>query len=315
MHKRVMVVVLLAVAFTAVPVHADTVSAVPNTSCDGGETETVHYTHPGFNVQMVYHFTFDESQQLLCVNVENVGENPESGGYNVIVDNYGLETPRPELEPGETMSSTHNVSPWLNLFDDNHTVSVGARGNNTEFNFTHSINASSLDVPSPKISDIEIVRDEQNSSTALKVSLYNPTKRGYVFYIQAETFGTDGVYRVEAPQPNQTEQVLLPLEESPDEVIAGKVRIFHKWGVSNGMYDQKEFMSKPNESVNAWDVSFDRVPGTVDEYDYHNESAAKYREGYVDDDALPPLQKKIGAALVVLLPAVALWMRRRRKHR
>lgn len=315
MYKRVIVLVLLVLTLSIPPVNADTVSSISDTRCSGGETETVHYVHPGFDVHMVYNFTFDESQQLLCVNVENVGGHPVNGGFRAIVDNRGLETPRPELEPGETMSTTENVSPWLNLFDDNHTVSVGARGNNTEFNFTHEINASSPDVPSPKITDVDVLRYEQNNSTALQVSTHNPTKRAYGFYIQAETFGTKGVFDIGTPASNQTEQVLLPLEESPDEVIAGKVRIFHKWGVSNGMYDQKEFMSKPNETVNARDVAFTRVPGTVDTYNYHNESAAKYREGYVDDDALPPLQKKIGAALVVLLPAVALLVRRYRKSR
>jgi hypothetical protein len=309
------VLIVLAMTMAVQPVHADTISATPSNSCDGGETETIRYTHSGFDVEMVYNFTFDESQQLLCVNVKNTGDHPASGGYRTIVDNRGLETPRPELEPGETMSSEHNISPWLNLFDDNHTVSVGARGNNTEFNFTHEINASNPNIPSPEISNISVVRDHQNNSTALRVSLYNPTKRGYVFYTQTETFGTDGVYRAEAPQPNQTESVLLPLDEGPDEVIAGKVRIFHRWDVSNGKYDQKEFMAKPNKSVNSWDVPFDRVPGSVDEFDYHNESAAKYREGYVDDETLPPLQRKVGAALVVLFTTGMLWAWRRRKNR
>ena len=315
MRKRMTVLVVLAIAVAVSPVHAGTFSTAPDNHCEDGRTETIHYAHPGFGDRLVYHFAFDESQQLLCVNVKNIGENPESGGYNVIIDNRGLETPRPELEPGEKLSVTHNVSQWLGLIGDNHTVSVGARGNNTKFTFTRKVNASNPDVPSPQITDVDVLRYEKNDSTALLVSTYNPTKRPYGFYVQTETFGTKGEFRIGAPAPNQTDRILLPLEESPDEVIAGKVRIFYDWGVSEGKYDQKEFMSKPNESVNSWDVSFDRVPGTVDEYDYHNESAAKYREGYVDDDALPPLQKKIGAALVVLLPAVALWMRRRRKHR
>jgi hypothetical protein len=74
-------------------------------------------------------------------------------------------------------------------------------------------------------------------------------------------------------------------------------------------------MAKPNESVNSWEIPFDRVPGTVDEYDYHNESAAKYREGYVDDETLPPLQRKVGATLVVLFTTGIIWAWRRRKNR
>jgi hypothetical protein len=205
-----------------------------------------------------------------------------------------------------------NVTNYLNVLRDKHTVSVGAHGQNVQFNFTRELNASSPDVPSPYISDVDVRRHEGNSSTALEVDVHNPTKRGYGVHVQAETFGTDGVYRIGAPQENETKTFVLPLEERSDAVVAGKVRVFDDWGEPESKFDQKEFMAKPDEGVNAWDIHFERVPGTVDEYSYSNESARQHRAGYVNDEALGPLERRSGAVLVVaaLVGAVA-WRRRR----
>jgi hypothetical protein len=270
-----------------------------------------------FGLHLVYNFTFEEGDSELCVSIKNKGEHNETAGYGATVDNEGVRSERPELKPGEVHSVTHNVDSLLSIYQNNHSVMMWVSGTKHRFNFTRHINASSPDVPAPEITSVDVLRNQENNSTSLQVSTHNPTERGYGFYVQVETLVTNGGYTVAAPQPNKTETVTLPLDEGSDEVVAGKVRIFEKWGVSKGMYDQKEFLAKPNETANAWDDSFDRVPGTVDTYNYENESAAKYRDDYEGDkdDSLPKTQRRIGAALVVVLPLVALLGWRRWKHR
>ncbi|MXR19495.1 hypothetical protein [Halobacterium bonnevillei] len=258
-----------------------------------------------------YQFQFSEELEKFCVKVKNKGEMNASSGFSASADNIGLKQESPILGPGESVLVTKNVTEYLNVVKDNHTVKLGAYQEFYYYNFTRELNATSSDVPSPYIKNVSVIRDQENDSTALRVETYNPSKRGYGMYVQVETFGTDGEYTIAAPQENETHPVTIPLKESSDEVVAGKVRIFDEWAESDGKFDQKEFIAKPSEDTNAWDDNFEQVPGTVDEYTYSNESAEQYREDYVDEDVLSPLEKRVGAVLSVLLVVGAvLWWRR-----
>jgi hypothetical protein len=220
----------------------------------------------------------------------------------------------PTLEPGESVTVIQNVTPFLDARRENHSILLGARGDEVRYNFTQRSTPDNTTIPSPRISDVEVLRYESNDSTALRVEMFNPSKRGYALTVQVETFGTDGEFEIAAPQPNETSTVVIPLDETPDDVVAGKVRIFGEFGQPETKFDQKEFMSETGEGTNYWDVDFDRVPGKVDTYSYSNQTARVKYQGY-DENLLSPLQKQLGAVATVLLLVTAIWWRRRRKYR
>lgn len=113
----------------------------------------------------------------MCVNVENLGETVVYSAFGLLVDDTGFSPEMPDLEAGESKFVSRNVTEYANTLRDNHTVDVHARGQRFHFNFTHELNASSHDVPTPYISDVDVTRDEDDDSTALVVSMHNPGER------------------------------------------------------------------------------------------------------------------------------------------
>lgn len=310
MNKRIFVaIVLFSITFSLVFIGG----SVSETKeyCEGIEKDTIVKKDVGADLHIEYEFQFSEENHRLCVEIKNEGNRTGLSGFRAKVDGEGVAPQMPNLEPGESELVVKNLTEYLDVRQDHHIVSVGAYNKSFQYNFTEVLNASSPKVSSPYITDVEVLRDQENGSTALEVSTHNPSKLGYSFYVQAETFETKGVYRVGAPQENETSQVVLPLNESSDEVVAGKVRIFDDWANSEGKFDQKEFMARPGNETNAWDDHFERVPGTVDRYDYDNETARQYRDGYVDKDFLSPWERRAGAGLLVALVGGAVWWRRR----
>lgn len=293
------------------------IASVPVTASNGvepcGDTEekVIEDRDVDFNIHTEYSFKFSERNKNLCVRVENKGSEKYRGGFTIQADGTGVKEPSISLDSGESSKMVIDLTERFDVLRVNHTVQTGTQGKQIEFNFTQDFNASSPDVASPYITDVDVLRNHENDTTALEVSTHNPSKLGYNFYVQAETFETKGVYRVDAPQENETSQVVLPLNESSDDVVAGKIRIFDNWGNSDGKFDQKEFMAKPGNETNAWDDHFERVPGTIDRYEYDNETARQYREDYVDRDLLSPLERRVGAGLLVAVLIGAVWWRRR----
>jgi len=308
--KRLVGILIVSLVFSlaSVPPASTLESKAP---CEGIETNTTVEKSDISNRHLKYYFQFSKSTRTLCVKVENKGETEMRGSFVTAVDGIAAGPEMPKLEPGESTIVTKDVTDYLDVNKNTHTVRLGVYPDFYMYNFSYELNASSPKVPSPYIRDVEVVRDKQNDSTSLRVTTLNPGKRAYSMYVQVETFGTDGRYTIAAPQPNQTDVETIQLDESSDEVVAGKVRIFDEWAESDGKFDQKEFIAKPSEDTNAWDDNFEQVPGTVDEYTYSNESAEQYREDYVDEDVLSPLEKRVGAVLSVLLVVGAvLWWRR-----
>jgi hypothetical protein len=311
MFSKRLVVTVIALLFMAAPLSISPSTAQIDEPCSGANINKVVEKSDQFDFHVEYQFQFSEKAKMYCVKVVNRGEINASSGFSAKVDGVGIEVNRTNLQPGQSVFLTQNIRGYMDVKRNNHTIELGAFQKFTQYNFTHKLNASSPKVPSPFIRDVKVVRDEQNDSTSLRVTTFNPGKRAYSMYVQVETFGTDGRYTIAAPQPNQTDVETIQLDESSDEVVAGKVRIFDEWAESDGKFDQKEFIAKPSEDTNAWDDNFEQVPGTVDEYTYSNESAEQYREDYVDEDVLSPPEKRAGAVLsVLLLVGAVLWWRR-----
>jgi len=280
--------------------------------CNGAEEKTVVDKNPDFNSHIKYTFQFSQENHRYCVLVENKGDAPTLSNFDATADGRTAAPEMPTLEAGESKYVTRNVTKYLDVKRDNHTVTLGVFETTYVYNFTQEMNASDPDVPAPYIENVEVARNEENDSTALRVAVRNPTKRGYGIYVQAKTFETKSVDDIGAPQENETQVFTLPLEESSSDVVAGKVRVFDNVGEPAGKFDQKEFLAKPGNDTEAWDDEFENMPGVGDSPDYSNETARQYREGYVNDELLSPLERQVGAVLTVLvLVGGVLWRRRR----
>jgi len=281
--------------------------------CDGVEKRTVVDKNSTFNSHVKYTFQFSPDEKRYCVLVENKGDREVWGSFGATADGWAAAPDLPRLEAGESRFVVKNVTEYLDVKRDNHTVTLGVFETTYVYNFTQEMNASDPDVPAPYIENVEVVRYDDNGSTALKVAVRNPTKRGYGIYVQAKSFETKSVDDIGAPQENETRVFTLPLKEASGDVVAGKVRVFDNVGEPAGKFDQKEFLAKPGNDTKAWDDKFENMPGVGDSPDYSNESARQYRDGYVDEDYLSPRDQKIGAGLTVALLFIGvLWRRRRR---
>lgn len=308
------VLAILVIISLLLPLASTPVAANVTNPCEGGEISTVTRQNSTFNTDIRYEFQFADEKNRLCVTVENHGDGKDLSSFTAIVDGKSAAPTMPTLEAGESVTVVKNITGYLDVRRDNHTVLIGTGGQETRYNFTQRSSSDNSTIPSPRITDVEVLRYESNDSTALRVETFNPSKRGYSFSVQVETFGTDGDFTIASPQENETSTVVLPLKESADDVVAGKVRIFGEFGQPETKFDQKEFMSESGDGTDYWDVEFDRVPGKVDTYSYSNQTARVKYQGY-DEDLLTPLQKQIGAAAVVLLLVGTVWWRRRRKYR
>jgi len=287
-------------------------STVANEPCEGTEKKTVIDKDRTFDSHVKYTFQFSPEENKYCVTVENKGMNKIWGSFGATADGRAAAPDLPKLEAGESRHIVRNITRYLDVKRDNHTVTLSALDEKYVYNFTQEMNASDPDVPAPYIENVEVARNEENDSTALRVAVRNPTKRGYGIYVQAKTFETKSVDDIGAPQENETQVFTLPLEESSSDVVAGKVRVFDNVGEPAGKFDQKEFLAKPGNDTEAWDDEFENMPGVGDSPDYSNETARQYREGYVNDELLSPLERQVGAVLTVLvLVGGVLWRRRR----
>jgi hypothetical protein len=309
--KVLILVVVISVVF---PLSSTVATANVDGPCEVGEITRVTEQNSTFGIDIRYILSISDEKDSFCVHVENHGEHKAPSTFTAIIDGKVATPTMPTLEPGESVTVRQNTTPYLDVRRDNHTIVLGALGDESQYNFTRVSTPSNPTIPSPHITDVQAVRYESNDSTALRVEIFNPAKRPYLLSAQVETFGTDGDFKNAAPQPNQTSTVVIPLKESTDDVVAGKVRIFGEFGQPETRYDQKEFMSKKGEETNYWDIDFDRVPGKVDTDSYSNETARVEYQGY-DPNMLSPLQRKLGAVATVLLFVGAVWWRRRRKYR
>ncbi|GAA0288101.1 hypothetical protein [Halobacterium noricense] len=305
--KRILLVVLV-LALTAVPPATALPTEQSESPCGGTKEYKVVDREERFNLHIIYLVGFLEEDNRVCVEVKNKGEIEYPGEFGLWVDGDGFSPEMPDLESGESKSVSRDVTKYLDTTQDNHSVRVVVSGQRFTFNFTHHLNASSPEIPTPYVSDVRVVRS--SDSTELVSTVHNPGERAYALHVRTETFETDNEFEIGAPQPGNSSDFKFKLDEDPDDVIAGKVMVYNDTGQPEGKFDQKEFIAKPNETANAWDDHFEQVPGGTVESDYNNETARQYREGYVDDEALSPLERRAGAALIVLtLIGAVLWRR------
>jgi len=311
MASKRLILVLILVSFAVTPAISATSMPAGKNPCLGEKKYIATELDESVGLHSKYTVQFDEDEKQICIKRENKGKGKALTSVGILVDGRGISPGTKELEENESSFFSKNVTEYIDATADNHTISINAGSKDLNFNFTHHINTTAKNSPTPKFTDLEIVRDSGDKSILI-ATVHNPGKRAYALHVQAETFETEGAFEIGAPQPGNTSEFQIPLNEGANEVVAGKVMVFNDTGSPDGKFDQKEFMAKPNETANAWDDHFEQVPGERADVSYDNETARQYREGYVDDEALSPLERRAGAVLVVFaLVGAVLWRRSR----
>jgi len=305
--KRVLLLVAI-LSLAAVP----TAAAVPidksENSCEGAKKYKTTDIDETFNLHVAYIVRFLEEENRVCVEVKNKGDVKYPGEFGLWVDGDGFSPEVGSLDGGESKFVSRQITSYLDTTQDNHSVRIVASEQKFTFNFSHHLNASSPDVPTPYVKDVRVVRG--SNSTELVTTVHNPGERGYALHVRAETFETEEAFDIGAPQPGNSSEYRFELDEAPGDVVAGKVMVFNDTGQPEGKFDQKEFLARPNGTANAWDDHFEQVPDGTTDVSYENETARQYRDGYVDDEALSPTERRAGAVLVVvLLIGGVLWRR------
>jgi len=316
-ETTIVVLVSLLVVSAATPVGAANIQADPD--CEG-ETWTGVDKELDGRVEVRYTATFNQQKKLVCFSAENVGEIDTYGRFVLIVDDRTVPTMSVgSLSTGETCSVRRNVTGWIDVTAENHSVKVSTYADGAQFNFTERFNDSKEGgFPSPYITDVEVLRNQSAGETTLEVTATNPANRSYFPSVVVKTFETDTYRELPSTPDNHTLVYHVPLEEAPGETVVGDIKLYDHWKYSDGKFDRKEFVAKPNDSIRSWEPAFEEVPNVSQmnaEIYYENESAKKFRDQGPDVKPISEQASRIGAVATVLLVVGGIWWRRRRKFR
>ncbi|MFC3476813.1 hypothetical protein [Halobacterium litoreum] len=271
-------------------------------------------------IEVQYTITFDQSERLVCVSAENVGEKKTKAGYGIQVDDRTVRNlPSERIAPGETFSAQSNITGWIDVTAENHTVRAGTYAGTAVFNFTERFDESEEGgFPSPYITDVEVLRNQSSGETTLEVTATNPANRSYYPSLLVKTFETPTSRDLPNRPDNHTLVYHVPLEESPGETVVGELKLYEHWKRSDGKFDREEFVANPNGTDRSWERAFEEVPNLSDmneEVYYENESAKKYRDQGPDVKPISERASRIGAVATVVLVVGGLGLWRRRKRR
>lgn len=313
-------VVALAILLPATVLSGIAVAENPSQKPCEGRTWTGEERMGRGDVEVEYEITFDEKENLVCVSAINTGEIETLAGYSLYVDDRTVPVNSTrELDPGDSLSAVRNITTWMDATAENHTVNVGTYGGTATFNFTQRINESKQGgVPTPQISDVEIVRDHRGGEITLKVTAKSHADRVYSPSLVVKTFETPIQRDLPSTPDNNTLVYKFRLEEGPNETVVGEIKLYEHWKMADGKFDKVEFVSEVGKDSVVWDAEFKNSP-TLEELNadqkYENESARKYRDQGPDVKPISETESKIGAVLTVALLVGAVWWRRRRKYR
>lgn len=203
-------------------------------------------------------------------------------GYNIRVDGYPVQKVDFRLDQNESRTKKINITPGINVNQDNHTVTFSTYGNSTQFNFTREINSSnSGEVPTPHISNVEVANGTAKGepSAVANVTLVNPSEQIYSTKLMVHTVGTDGSLYPASVRPGDTRTISVELLDERGTEIAGEARLYSgNMTTREGAIDQVEFAGRAGSETSVWDTSYEPVRPTWmdDHYEYEN---ASYERG------------------------------------
>lgn len=232
---------------------------------------------------IIYEVSFFESNSTIVVEATNPLDWDEKiVGYSIRVDGQRVRDADFRLDRGEQRTEKINVTPGINVNEDDHTVAFYTYGNSTQFNFTRKINPSDpRDVPTPYISNVEVTTGtiEGETSAVANVTVANPSEQLYSTKLMVHTVETDGSLYPASVRPGDSRTITVELLDDRDAEIAGEARLYTgNLTTDEGGIDQVEFAGAPGSETQAWNASYEPVRPTwmSDNYRYDNDS---YRSG------------------------------------
>lgn len=219
-----------------------------------------------------------ESNETVHVYVENDLNRTALGGLSLDVDGRELHDETFNLSIGEERSWTFNVTPGLNVVQDNHTVTVSTFSEFEQYNFTRDLDASnSGSIPRPHITNVKVTNGtiDGEPSAVAKVTVSNPGIQLYSTKLMVFTEGTDGSFYGASVPAGKNRTITVELLDQRGAKVAGEARLYTKnLSRPEGAMDQVEFVGQAGENTTVWNESYDPVkaPWRSDHYEYQNES-------------------------------------------
>lgn len=226
-----------------------------------------------------YNVSFYESNSTVIVNSENVIDwDDKILGYVIRVDGQRVQDIDFRLDQNEQRTEKINITPGINVNENNHTVAFYTYGNSTQFNFTREINSSNPgNVPTPYISDVEVTTGtvKGETSAVANVTIVNPSEQLYGTKLMVHTVGTDGSLYPASVRPGDSRTIMVELLDDRDAEIAGEARLYTgNLTTEEGGIDQIEFAGEAGSETQVWNSSYESArPTWMDNnYQYNNDS-------------------------------------------
>lgn len=238
------------------------------------------------------------------INIDNTGILVSVDGQRAV--DYSFD-----LAGNEQWIKNINLSTYMDVNRNSHTVTISTYGNHTKINITKRIESSNTDIPHPYITNVIVTEgtvDGKPSSVAY-VTVVNPSIQLYSSKLMVHTQKTSGSFYAASVPPGESRTIKVELRDDLNGKIAGEARLYTK-NVSEreGALDQVEFVGRVNGTTSLWNESYEpiRGPWRENSYKYENESYSKsYGErisGGHEIEGVPLIYPAVGiiAALLVV---------------
>lgn len=243
-------------------------------STENSVSETI-YSSSGIEHSLQFNVN---GNSLLVKSINPLDWDDKIAGYRISVDNQQIYESNIRLNSGEQHTKEINITPGINVNQDNHTVTFSTYGNYTQFNFTREIDSSDPGaIPTPYISDVDVTDGtvKGESSVVANVTLVNPSEQLYSTKLMVHTVGTDGSLYPASVRPGDTRTISVELLDERGAEIAGEARLYTgNMTTDEGAIDQVEFAGAVESDTSVWNASYESVRPTwmSDNYEYENAS-------------------------------------------
>ncbi len=226
-----------------------------------------------------YQISFSPNDSTVVVGYRNPTENKiKLSGYVITVDGQQIYEDDFNLSEGEHRTKEINITPAINVNQDEHTVTFSTFGGHTQFNFTRKIDSAEAEnIPTPYIEDVTVTEGtiDGKPSAVANVTLVNPSEQLYSTKLMVHTVGTDGSLYPASVRPGDSRTITVELLDDPGAEIAGEARFYAgNMTTEEGALDQVEFAGKAGGETRVWNTSYEtgRPTWMDDNYRYQNSS-------------------------------------------
>jgi hypothetical protein len=249
---------------------------------DDTESRAVVESSGGVKYQVSFHST---NSTVVVDYINPTSRKIGSGRYVLTVDGQRIYAKNFNLSEGEHRTKEINITPAINVNQDDHTVVFSTFGGHAQFNFTREINSSEAGaIPTPYIADVTVADGTIHGepSAVAEVTIVNPSEQLYSTKLMVHTVGTEGSYYPASVRPGDSRTITVELLDERGTKIAGEARFYAgNMTTKDGALDQVEFAGKASGETRVWNTSYEPARPTWmgDHYQYHN---ASYERGIAE---------------------------------